>query len=615
MTGGSGRRSAMTNVVKRLLNVAETIRSVRIDTYMVIRRFSLICLSLLAFLIAPAVRAEAIVIGRTGCYAVTPQAVADAAVTQLRFACTGAPERYQRASLWVRADPAPITRQGDGFAILVHQTRFDRLTTFFLYRDGHVVRQDVRRGNYGDRWRVGAQVVFVAPAGADLPVGVVLRFDHLASVNLMRARMMPVSLAGRDMAIASALIGAALILLLVGAIYNFSLAAAVKRQYLAWHGAWAASVFVWGMLWSQFALIFVPGVAGTTASQLSTFLACTAVLVATLSAVTAFDPKIVPRWLRMMTLGFGVTQFLLGMPATFFNGAILDILGPLLSLTLVCDLIAVSASIAIAWRAGNAEARDLALAWAVPMLTLGITEYVDLGEALFGGGSQIAVLFACAFQTVWLSIAATLRLARLRIERDAARAAESEMGELANRDPLTGLLNRRGFIARTRIFFGNPANADVEFALLLIDVDHFKSINDTFGHETGDDVLCAIAARLKLWERELCLAGRLGGEEFVLAVSGLNAFALGQFADLIRVDLGACDHGEVSRHRRVTVSIGVARGHAATTFQRLYGMADRALYEAKHGGRDRIAFHGVGEPWREAFAQDQMAFEWGGGKR
>lgn len=577
---------------------------------MIARRFTFFCACLLAFLIAPAVRAEAIRIGRTGCYAVTPDKIADSAVTRLRFACVGTPRGYQSGSFWVSADPAPVARQGDGLAVLVHQSRFDRLAAFFIYRDGRVVRQDVRRGDYGDRWRIGAQIAFIAPVGVDPPARVVLRFDHFASVGLMRARMMPVSLAGRDMAIASALIGAAMILLLVGAIYNFSLAAAARRQYLAWHGAWAASVFVWGTLWSQFALIFVPGVAGTMASQISTFLACTAVMVATFSAMSAFDPKILPRWLRMGTFGLGMANFVLGLPAALLNGAILDVIGPILSLTLVCDLIAVAACITIAWRAGNVEARDFAFAWAVPMLTLGITEYVDLGERLFGGGSQIAVLFACAFQTVWLSIAATLRLARLRIERDAARAAESEMGELANRDALTGLLNRRGFINRTKIFFGNPANDDVEFALLLIDVDHFKSINDNFGHEVGDEVLCAIAARLKLWERELCLAGRLGGEEFVLAVSGLNAFALGQFADLIRLDLGACDHGEVTRHRRVTVSIGVARGHAATTFQRLYGMADRALYDAKRNGRDRISFHDVGEPWREAFAQDQMAFKW-----
>lgn len=577
---------------------------------MIFGRVSVLFLLWLACLIAPPVHAEAITIGRTACYAVTPGTAPDAAVGRLHFACTGEPAGYQTGSLWVSVDPGPITRQGDGLALLVHQSRFDRLTAFFVYADGRVVGQSVHRGNYGDRWRVGAQIVFMAPEGRTQPARLVMRFDHFSSVHLMRARMMPVSLAGRDLALAAALIGGAMTLLLAGAVYNVSLAFAVRRQYLGWHGAWAGSVFLWGMLWSQFALLFVPGLAGTRAAETATFLACVAVMVATFSAVTALDPKVLPRWLRRLTQSLGVVIFLLGIPGSIVTGAVLDTIGSALSFILIADLLAVAACITIAWRAGNIEARDLGLAWVVPMLTLAITEFVDLGEWLFGGGSQIAVLFACALQTVWLSIAATLRLARLRIERDAARAAETEMGELASRDPLTGLLNRRGFIERSRILFGDPADRDAEFALLLIDVDHFKSINDGFGHEVGDEVLCRIAARLKLWERELCLAGRLGGEEFVLAVSGLNAFALGQFADQLRIDLGSCSHGEVSRHRRVTVSIGVARSHEATTFQRLYGMADRALYDAKHGGRDRIAFHGLKQPWQDAYLRDQLAFEW-----
>jgi diguanylate cyclase (GGDEF)-like protein len=575
-----------------------------------LRALPLLIACLLAVLVAPALKAEAITVGRTGCYAVTAQAVADADVARLRFACRGTPAGYQAGSLWISSDPAMIARQGDGFALMIHQSRFERLAVLFIYPDGSFVRQSVRRGDYGDRWRVGAQIVFVPPPDKVAPVRVVLRFDRLSSLKLMRARMMPVSLAGRDVALASALIGGALTLLLAGAIYNISLAAAVKRQYLAWHGAWALSVFIWGLLWSQFALVFVPGVAGTTASQISTFLACLAVAGATASALTALDPKVVPRWLRRTAFGLGGAMLAFGIPASLITGPMLDVIAPWLSLTLLADLIAVAASIGVAWRSGNVEARDLGFAWAVPMLTLGITEFVDLGEALFGGGSQIAVLFACALQAVWLAVAATLRLARLRVERDAARAAESAMGELASRDPLTGLLNRRGFIDRTRTMFGDQANKDTELALLLIDIDHFKSINDGFGHEAGDEVLCAIASRLKLWERELCLAGRLGGEEFVLAVSGLNAFALGQFADQLRIDLGACDHGEVSHHRRVTVSIGVALSYTATTFQRLYGMADRALYDAKHDGRDRVCFAGLKDPWRDMFARSQFAFEW-----
>jgi diguanylate cyclase (GGDEF)-like protein len=577
---------------------------------MIFRRLPFLFASLLALLVTAPLGAEMVVVGRTGCFAVTAKDVPDAAAVRLPFACSGMPSGYQAGSLWIRADPQSVTRLGDGFVMLVRQSRFEKLTILFIARDGSFSAHSVRRGDYGNRWRVGAQLVFAAPRGAAALDRVVLRFDHLASAGLLRLRMMPVSPAGRDMTLVSAMIGGALSMLLLGAIYNLCLAAAVKRQFLAWHGLWAGTVFVWGMLWSQFALLLVPGVAGTTASQICTFLTCVAVVLATMSAVTALDPKAVPRWLRRATIGLALAVFVIGIPGALLQNELLDVIRPLLSFSLLGDLVAVAICIGVAWRNGNVEARDFALAWAVPMVTLGVTEFADLGEHLFGGGSQIAVLFACAIQIVWLSIATTMRLARLRVERDAARAAESEMGELASRDPLTGLLNRRGFIERTRQLFGDPGQGGGEFALLLIDIDHFKSINDDFGHEVGDEVLCRISNRLKLWERELCLAGRLGGEEFVLAVSGLNAFALNQFADQVRLDLGACDHGAVSRERRVTVSIGVARGAAATTFQRLYGMADRALYEAKRGGRDRVSFHGADDGWREALARDQLAFEW-----
>src|SRR3546814_1801420 len=83
------------------------------------------------------------------------------------------------------------------------------------------------------------------------------------------------------------------------------------------------------------------------------------------------------------------------------------------------------------------------------MAVLAATQLFDMGTSLFGGGPQIAVLLASALQTVWLSIATTLHLSRFRAERDTARAAQAELRELAERDPLTGLLNRRGFVDRT----------------------------------------------------------------------------------------------------------------------------------------------------------------------
>src|SRR3546814_6521835 len=101
-----------------------------------------------------------------------------------------------------------------------------------------------------------------------------MRFDHVASHKLLRMRIVTNAEAGAQSAMLAALIGAALKLLLVGAVYNLSLALAVRRQFLLWHGVWAACVLVWGTIWSQLELIVVPGLAGTAAAQICTFRAC-----------------------------------------------------------------------------------------------------------------------------------------------------------------------------------------------------------------------------------------------------------------------------------------------------------------------------------------------------
>jgi diguanylate cyclase (GGDEF)-like protein len=323
----------------------------------------------------------------------------------------------------------------------------------------------------------------------------------------------------------------------------------------------------------------------------------------------ALEPSL-PRWACRALVALGVSVAVVGTPASLVLGSSVEIFGTLLGILALIDLAAVAVAIGYSSRRGSGEARDLAKSWALPMIVLALTQIFDFNDAFVGGGSQIAVLFASALQTIWLSITATLRFSVMRAELDQARAAESALAELASRDPLTGLLNRRGFVdcLETTFAGGN----DAPLALLLMDVDLFKSINDQFGHETGDAVLCRIADQLKHLEREISIAGRMGGEEFVLAISGLTSFALAQFAERVRNDLGTLDHGEVTQSRAVTVSIGVAEGSTRTRFQRLYSAADRALYDAKRAGRNKVVFSsGLPDPiTREQIERDQFSFRW-----
>ncbi|MBU3890664.1 GGDEF domain-containing protein [Methylosinus sporium] len=166
-----------------------------------------------------------------------------------------------------------------------------------------------------------------------------------------------------------------------------------------------------------------------------------------------------------------------------------------------------------------------------------------------------------------------------------AQRAISEARRAAETDQLTGLLNRRGFdlacaplLARVRAE-GDPAT------VALVDLDHFKRINDRFGHAVGDEVLRYFAALLRLTTPEGALVGRLGGEEFVVFLDGAPRAQGRRVAEMIRQ--AAALH-VTPRLPPITVSIGVAEIAEDETFFQAMRRADEALYRAKTLGRDRV---------------------------
>lgn len=156
-------------------------------------------------------------------------------------------------------------------------------------------------------------------------------------------------------------------------------------------------------------------------------------------------------------------------------------------------------------------------------------------------------------------------------------------------DPLTGILNRRGLadhgadLLRLAQRYGTPV------AVLVGDIDHFKHVNDTFGHATGDQVLRRVAV---LWQgalREVDLFARMGGEEFACVMPHTDGNGARQLAERIRATLAAAPLAEASGVPiSCTISIGVAEAHADDDLTTLLSRADAALYHAKTAGRDRV---------------------------
>ncbi|HZS63314.1 MAG TPA: GGDEF domain-containing protein [Xanthobacteraceae bacterium] len=157
-------------------------------------------------------------------------------------------------------------------------------------------------------------------------------------------------------------------------------------------------------------------------------------------------------------------------------------------------------------------------------------------------------------------------------------------------DTLTGVLNRRGFLEKTQALIARRPLRSKRVTALMFDLDHFKSINDRFGHAAGDEALRVFAQTISTTMREGDIIGRLGGEEFAALLPGAARDA-GVAAERVRAAFERVGV-EIGGHRmNATVSIGAADADARDcNIERLLARADAALYAAKEGGRNRVAF-------------------------
>ena len=162
----------------------------------------------------------------------------------------------------------------------------------------------------------------------------------------------------------------------------------------------------------------------------------------------------------------------------------------------------------------------------------------------------------------------------------------------AKYDDLSGLLRRSAFFEKWFQLLSTNKNKQNNCGLLMVDIDHFKALNDTHGHPTGDEVIKRVADLLKKFESPNCFAGRYGGEEFIVAVKGTDAEMIG-LGEMIRRGIERL-HGEVlgssgKTYWKCTASVGLA---TATRYQYdtklILKAADEALYCAKQKGRNQV---------------------------
>ncbi|MDX8439335.1 GGDEF domain-containing protein [Mesorhizobium australafricanum] len=218
-----------------------------------------------------------------------------------------------------------------------------------------------------------------------------------------------------------------------------------------------------------------------------------------------------------------------------------------------------------------------------------VDKIVYLNKLLFVTGALLATaLFFGTFFIYPLIRGQVREEGKLRAMTVSLSARSQTLEQAALTDGLTGMQNRRYFDDALREYLQEFRRIDRPVGLMILDLDHFKQVNDTHGHDVGDEVLRAVATCLRGMTRYHDVVARLGGEEFAVVTPNMDVELLARFAERIRKAIASMSILSGNVRLKVTTSVGLAVWDHKESAEDFYRRADRQLYEAKKQGRNRV---------------------------
>jgi diguanylate cyclase (GGDEF)-like protein len=218
-----------------------------------------------------------------------------------------------------------------------------------------------------------------------------------------------------------------------------------------------------------------------------------------------------------------------------------------------------------------------------------VDKIVYLNKLLFVTGALLATaLFFGTFFIYPLIRGQVREEGKLRAMTVSLSARSQTLEQAALTDGLTGMQNRRYFDDALREYLQEFRRIDRPVGLMILDLDHFKQVNDTHGHDVGDEVLRAVATCLRGMTRYHDVVARLGGEEFAVVTPNMDVELLARFAERIRKAIANLSIMSGNVRLKVTTSVGLAVWDHKESAEDFYRRADRQLYEAKKQGRNRV---------------------------
>ncbi|WP_353443815.1 GGDEF domain-containing protein [Sphingomonas faeni] len=499
-----------------------------------------------------------------------------------RFDCITPQEQFGRGDFWALSQtlPADLARV-PGIAARVASMWQNRVTLNVLYADGAIRQTGFTSHTAGRYLKLGATLSLTLPPHAAPPVRLLWHVEgaaNLRGVVMGVTLATPAEAAARETLLAGlyASFGGMAIALIV---YNLALWGALRQAFQPVYCLLVLCLLGYAVSSSAALGQLVPALDNNDRLRINIVLLSASAIMVLVFARSFFERPVFDGWLRPASTAAVATLATTGIAFAILAPWHIDVLDRLLALSYIPLIALVPPILYRAWRHRSNYLWMFALAWGTPIVFAGMRVASALGLMSWSFWLDNSTVVSMMLEALLSSLAIAYRIRLLSVERDEAREQEIAARLLADTDPLTGLLNRRAFLSRA---IGRPGDQ----LLLIADIDHFKTVNDTIGHDGGDEVLRVVARALRNAVPNDALIARIGGEEFAIIA---NTDAL-LSPDAI---LAALRRQRMPFDIAVTASIGGCTGPLLreTDWKTLYRSADRALFAAKAAGRDR---------WREA---------------
>ena len=519
---------------------------------------------------------------------------AEDVLTQLdRFSCDTRRFNTPARQYWVLGDVSSIITSLEDPVLRMRVARHGPADLVLIFSDGHTETTHYSLQDMKDNWRSPSHTAMSMRGTPEaLPIKFILGVErpwdpwNLSDLQLLDSDE---DIASHEASYLFNAVSCALLIapFLIGLIFLVLL----RQRFLLFYLTTSGSIIITQLLWGGIALDMFPFLTLPMRSALAhimiaTLLSAAVLLVRELCGPEKLGPLAYVWTKRVAFVPLLVTLPLIALaPRLPVTGSILFHLAIFIPIPILVGAMLLAA------RNGSRTAIGLLLGTSgfVVIALVRILKATELvpGLPTFDHGFYYATILDAAVMCGLVS----LRAMNVRDERDKAVLENSLLFEYATTDPLTGLLNRRALNEeyKTRIF--EPKQRRDRWAMLLLDLDHFKAINDQFGHDVGDQYLIQLADVLRQSCRPEDLCSRIGGEEFVVMSVVNGREGAEELATRIRCAIADHQFGDGQNHTgKITASIGVAMiPHSVPiSFDMIYRLADQALYGAKSNGRNCV---------------------------